>query len=121
MARHHGVEVLFAEPSGIVVPSELRNAVLVTSRGSVVIEPGPVVLLLNGEFPEAPFSEGVGQITELQITESDLIVITKLDRAAAEGMAVLEERVRALAPGTPLLRVSFSSGEGTAELLTAIV
>jgi Putative GTPases (G3E family) len=120
MARHEGVEVLFVEPSGIVAPSELRNAVRVTSRGSIVIEPGPVVLLLNGEFPEAPFVEGVGQITELQIAESDLIVITKLDRATAEGTAALEERVRALAPDTPLLKVSFSSGEGTAELLASV-
>ena len=68
MARREGVEVLFAEPSGIVIPFELRNAMRVTSRGSIVIEPGPVVLLLNGEFPDAPFAEGVGQITELQIS-----------------------------------------------------
>ena len=121
MARREGVEVVLAEPSGIVVPFELRNAIRVTSRGSIVIEPGPVVLLLNGEFPEASFAEGVGRITELQAAESDLIVITKLDRAAAEGAAALKERIRALAPETALLEVSFLSGEGTAGLLAAVL
>ena len=40
MARHEGVSVLFAEPSGIVIPFELRNAMRVTGRGSIVMRAG---------------------------------------------------------------------------------
>ncbi len=120
MTRVHGVKYVFAEPSGIVVPFELRNAIAMASRDAKV-STGPVVVLLNAADPEAPFSEHVAHITRQQVQQADLIAVTKADAAADGAVEHLEAAARALAPEIPIYSVSLTSDRAMTALVDAIL
>lgn len=120
MTRTHRVEYVFAEPSGIVVPFELRNAIAMAARDTKVTV-GPVVLLLNAADAETPFSEHVAHITRQQVQQADLIALTKVDSAADGSVERLREAARVLAPETPIHSVSLSSDRAPAALVDAIL
>ncbi len=120
MAREHRVDYVFAEPSGIVVPFELRNAIAVAGRDANVAA-GPVLLLLNAEDPTSPFEEHITHVTRQQVQQADVIAVTKVDSASGGGVEFLQEKARGLAPDTPSYAVSVASGEGVAELAEAVL
>jgi G3E family GTPase len=120
MARDDGVSVLFAEPSGIVIPFELRTAISAAGR-DVPVTVGPVVLLLNGSDPEMLFGEGLGHITAQQIAQADMVAITKIDSALEREILRVEDEVARLAPQTDPHHVSMQSGEGVAALVESIL
>lgn len=114
------MDYVFAEPSGIVVPFELRNAIASAGRDAPV-RAGRVLMLLNAADPSSPFDEFVGHITRQQVTQADVIAVTKADAPAHGGVESLERAARGLAPDTPLYVVSASSGEGLPGLLDAVL
>jgi G3E family GTPase len=120
MARDDGVSVLFAEPSGIVIPFELRTAISAAGR-DVPVTVGPVVLLLNGSDPEMLFGDGLGHITAQQIAQADMVAITKIDSALDTQILRVKEEVARLAPQTDPHHVSMQSGEGVAALVESIL
>ncbi len=120
MARDDGVSVLFAEPSGIVIPFELRTAISAAGR-DVAVTVGPVVLLLNGSDSEMLFGEGLGHITAQQIAQADVVAITKIDAALDTEILRVEKEVARLASQTYPHHVSMQSGEGVAVLVESIL
>lgn len=120
MARDDGVSVLFAEPSGIVIPFELRTAISAAGR-DVPVTVGPVVLLLNGSERELLFGDGLGHLTSQQITQADVVAITKIDAASGAEVLRVEQEVARLAPQIAPYHVSMQSGEGVAVLVESIL
>ena len=120
MARDDGVSVLFAEPSGIVIPFEMRTAISAAGR-DVAVTVGPVVLLLNATDPELLFGEGLGHITAQQIAQSDVVAITKIDAAVDAQIVRVEAEVARRASQTQVHHVSMQSGEGVAALVESIL
>jgi G3E family GTPase len=111
MVRNDGVDYVFAEPSGIVIPFELRNAVAVAGR-DVRVSAGPVVMLLSAADPGAPFIEHLAHVTRQQIEQADCVAVTKIDAAANGGVECLEGAVRSVSPDTPLHHLSLPTGQG---------
>lgn len=120
MAREHKVDYVFAEPSGIVVPFELRNAIAAAGRDASVAA-GSVVMLLNASDPSSPFDDHVGHVTGQQVAQADLIAVTKVDSAPEGGVECLEVAARGLAPDTPLYAVSLATRVGLPELVDAVL
>jgi len=120
MARDDGVNVLFAEPSGLVIPFELRTAISAAGRDAPVTV-GPVVLLLNGSDPEILFGDGLGHLTAQQIAQADMVAITKIDLAGDAEILRVKKEVARLAPGTDPYHVSMQSGEGVVALVESIL
>lgn len=120
MAKEHKVDYVFAEPSGIVVPFELRNAISSAGRDAS-LGVGPVVMLLNAADPSTPFGDQLAHLTGQQVAQADLVVLTKSDSAAGEGIESLEVAARELAPDTPLFAVSLTSREGLEGLVEAVL
>ncbi len=120
MAREHGVDYVFAEPSGIVVPFELRNTIASAGRDARV-KAGSVVMLLNAADPALPFHDHVAHVTRQQVAQADVIAVTKQDDASEGGVECLEQAARGLAPDTPLHVVSTKSRVGLAELVEAVL
>lgn len=120
MAKQYMVDYVFVEPSGIVVPLELRTAIASAGRDAHV-EVGSVVILLNAADPSSPFGHYFAHITRQQVTQADVIAVTKLDAAADGGVECLERAARELAPDTPLYLVSARSRVGLAELVDAVL
>ena len=111
---------MFAEPSGIVIPFELRTAISAAGR-DVAVTVGPVVLLLNGCERELLFGDGLGHITSQQITQADVVAITKIDTAPCMEIFRVEEEVARMAPQIAPHHVSMQSGEGVAALVESIL
>lgn len=111
---------MFAEPSGIVIPFELRNAISAAGR-DVAVAVGPVVVLLNGSDPDMLFGDGLGHITAQQIAQADVVAITKIDSARDTEILRVEEEVARLAPHADPHHVSMRSGEGVAALVESIL
>lgn len=120
MTREHEVDYVFAEPSGIVVPFELRNTIASAGRDARV-KAGSVVMLLNAADPALPFNDYVAHVTRQQVAQADIIAVTKQDDASEGGVEVLEQAARGLAPDTPLFVVSTKSLAGLAELVDAVL
>lgn len=118
MAREYELDYLFVEPSGIVIPGELRTQVAVAGRDARLTA-GSVVLLLDGAQPEAALHDDVLHITMQQVTQADVVAVSKLDTADPEGVASLERFLGDLGPGKTIHRVSLVSGEGLPGLLAA--
>lgn len=111
---------MFAEPSGIAIPFELRTAISAAGR-DVPVTVGAVVLLLNGSEPELLFGEGLGHITAQQVTQADIVAITKTDCALDTQILRMEEEVARLAPQIAPHHVSMQSGDGVAALVESIL
>jgi G3E family GTPase len=111
---------LFTEPSGIVIPFELRNSILVAGR-DVPAEQGLIVLVIDATDPDWPFGDELGHITKQQIEQSDLVVVSKIDTADPTAVEVLLGRVREIAAERDVLQVSLHSGEGVEGLLDAVL
>jgi G3E family GTPase len=120
MVREHSVDYVFAEPSGIVIPFELRNTIAAAGR-DVRITSGPVVMLLNAADPQAPFEDHIAHVTRQQIGQSDQLVIAKIDIAQEDSIETLEHVAREAAPTTPLHRLSLAEGHGVAGLVDAVL
>ena len=120
MVRESEVQYVFAEPSGIVIPFELRNTVAAAGR-DVRVDAGPVVMLLNAADPASPFHEHLAHVTRQQLGQADLIVLTKMDAAADGAVDRLRASANEAAPGTPLHTVSLAEGDGVAALVDAIL
>lgn len=114
------MEYVLTEPSGIVIPFELRNAIAVAGR-DIRLQAGPVVMLLNAAEPGGPFIEHVEHVTRQQVEQADAIAITKIDVAADGGIECLEGAVRQLAPTIPVHHVSLRTGQGVAALAETIL
>jgi G3E family GTPase len=120
MSRENQLAYLFAEPSGIVIPFELRTQIQVAGRFGKVT-PGPVILMTDASAARSPFAEEVHHITIQQVSQSDLLAINKIDNADPEEADWLENSLREIAPEKPLHRVSLHSGEGVPGLLAAVL
>jgi G3E family GTPase len=120
MKREHNPDHLFVEPSGIVIPDELRLQVKVAGR-DVRLSVGPVVLLADALDPCGAFAEEVAHITAQQARQADLLVINKVDSALPGDVDWLEGSLRELSPEAPLYRVSVQSGDGLAGLVAAVL
>ncbi len=119
MAREHGADYVFTEPSGIVIPFELRNAIAAAGR-DVRLHTGPVVLLLNAADAESAFAEHLVHVTRQQVEQSDLVALTKADAAPEGAVEYLEGMVRALTHTAPLHVVSLLSGRGVSALVDTV-
>jgi G3E family GTPase len=115
------VEYLFTEPSGIVIPQELRTAILVAARDVRRVSVGPVVVLLDGSSPDSAFDEHLAHITAQQVRQSDLLAISKVDSADPGLVDELEASLREMAPGKPIYRLSVRSGQGLPELADVVL
>lgn len=120
MAKEHGVDYVFAEPSGIVIPFELRNTIASAGRDARVAA-GSVILLLSAADPSPPFDEYMAHVTRQQVGQADLIAVTKHDASAAGGVECLEEAARAVSPRTPVYVVSVALRTGLGALVDAVL
>ncbi|GAB4251574.1 MAG: hypothetical protein Kow00129_12430 [Thermoleophilia bacterium] len=105
------MDLVLAEPSGLVVPQELRNAIRIAGR-DVRVEVGPVVLLLDAGDADGPFADGYEQLTRRQAVEADAIALTKADRRDQEALRALEAKAKDLNGSADYFRVSTADGSG---------
>lgn len=109
--------MVFAEPSGLAIPKEIRDVVKVAARDAPV-DQGSVLQVMSGEEVDPPFLSERQQLTTQQVRGSDAVVVTHADTADGEGMELLEGRVWALSPDVRIVRVDASTGEGVDELVS---
>jgi G3E family GTPase len=78
---------------------------------SVLVEPSRAMVSLP-DHAKSPFPDTVSYIYRKQLEEADLIVLNKADELGPSDLAQLEDLVRGLFPGTPLVAMSALRGDG---------
>ena len=118
MAERERPDVVLAEPVGSC--TDLAATVLQPLLGlyggrfsvapyAAICKPSHGLRILRGEGGFAP---SAAYIFKKQLEEADLVLLNRADELSAADAAELADRVGALCPGTPLLRVSAKTGLG---------
>jgi len=63
----------------------------------------------------------MAHITRQQLQQSDLVALTKVDRASPDALAAVEKKVRGSRPWGQIFRVSFRTGAGMEELISTLL
>ena len=117
-------DVILAEPVGsctdlvatVVQPlKDLYGDRFEVAPYPVLFKPSHGLRILKSE-ENAGFSPKAAYIFRKQLEEADAIVLNRLDELESDSLAELTDLVRALFPGTPLLRLSAKTGQGFSAL-----
>lgn len=76
--REHDPDILFIEPSEMVVTSEMRQVIAMAKR-DIALDAGPLITLIDGPNFDALWNERRQLITG-QITDADVIAVSRADR-----------------------------------------
>lgn len=92
-----GIDVVLVEASGVADPVTLVVKVVAGLGRRAVF--GGLLEVVDAEHPDPP---GLPSL-EQQVVAADLVALTKVDRVSGEALAAVKARVRAAAPGLPLV------------------
>lgn len=105
------MDVIVVEASGLAEPETVIRMIL-ASRNPHLVYGGLVEVVDAAEFPATRVRHPE---LDRHLRAADLVVLNKADRAGPEELAALDVELRALSPGTPVVRASF--GRVAPELL----
>ncbi|MEM4235327.1 MAG: GTP-binding protein, partial [Candidatus Methanomethylicaceae archaeon] len=78
LAKSHSPDYVFIEPSGVSIPSSIKNGIGFVK--SFDIECGPVIVLFDGERgQEQLMDEDLGKFIKRQLAGGDIVAINKID------------------------------------------
>lgn len=117
LKRNHNPDILFVEPSEMVVTQELKN-VLAMGRRDISYEIGPLITLVNGPDFDALWQDRSFLMIG-QIKDADLVALTRSDLMDAKRIRELEKRL--MPHSSSLLPMSVPGNVGVDEVLTAVL
>ena len=97
-------EHVIVEASGVSEPGALAEVFLELQRAGFVRVDGLVTAVDTDAF--APDDPEIGRLTRAQVSQADLLVMTKLDIATAERAETVSARIRSLNPHARILAAS---------------
>lgn len=114
-------DYVLVEPTGVAVPSQVRQAATMSGRDAN-IELGPAVVLFDATRPaELLDMDMLGRLVVTQVRDADILVISKTDIAEEAEIAMAEEKVREINNRAEVLRVSSFTGLGLEHLTKQII
>ncbi len=90
--REHEPDVLFIEPSEMVVTSEMRQ-VIAMARRDIDFDPGPLITLIDGPNFDLLWDERKRLILG-QITDADVVAVSRTDRISNGQMEAIHSALR---------------------------
>jgi G3E family GTPase len=113
-------DFVLVEPTGVAIPNQVKLATLMAKR-DCDITLGPAVVLFDATRPEELlFNDILGNIVIRQISDADIIAISKIDAVNDEQLVDCEQQVRKLNQNAKIMRISSIRGDGMKELLKLI-
>lgn len=114
--REHDPDILFIEPSEMVVTSEMRQVIAMAMR-DVAFDAGPLITLIDGPNLNSLWDERQKLIVG-QITDADVLAISRADRISSDDVEAIHAR---LSPyGRDLCSISTQEDSGVQPIWDAI-
>jgi len=112
---------VLVEPTGVAIPHQVKAAARMSGRDAR-ISMGPAIVLFDATRPaELLDMDMLGRLVTNQVTDADVIAVSKIDAVAEDGLEDTEARVRELNPHAELVRLSSFTGEGMDRLKDVIL
>ncbi|MEM2128686.1 MAG: GTP-binding protein [Candidatus Methanomethylicaceae archaeon] len=119
LAKSHSPDYVFIEPSGVSIPSSIKNGIGFVK--SFDIEFGPVIVLFDGERgQEQLMDEDLGKFIRRQLAGGDIVAINKIDILQEEVVRSIEVLIKTINQNARIIRISAKKGTGLDELIELI-
>ncbi|MEM2058564.1 MAG: GTP-binding protein [Thermoproteota archaeon] len=119
LAKSHSPDYVFIEPSGVSIPSSIKNGIGFVK--SFDIEFGPVIVLFDGERgQEQLMDEDLGKFIRRQLAGGDIVAINKIDILQEEVVRSIEVLIKTINQNARIIRISAKKGTGLDELVGLI-
>jgi G3E family GTPase len=114
-------DLVLIEPTGVAVPDQVKDAILM-SGSRISVEVGLAVVLLD-PFIEDDMLAGEAEDNFIvrQIANADIIAVNKIDAVDETRIQQCENRAREINPNAKLVRISALRGDGMDELIELMV
>jgi G3E family GTPase len=89
--REHDPDILFIEPSEMVVTSEMRQVIAMAKR-DIAFDGGPLITLIDGPNCSSLWEERQRLIIG-QITDADVIAVSRSDRIDSSDVEAIHARL----------------------------
>jgi Ni2+-binding GTPase involved in maturation of urease and hydrogenase len=114
-------EVLFVEPTGVALPSQVRGYFVQASYILAGLEFSPVVTLVDGSRFKFLLREFRPFFTK-QMRDADILVVTKIDKLDKKfELPLIVSALRETHPKARIIGTSTVTGEGLDELLQEVI
>jgi G3E family GTPase len=121
LSRAANPDIVLIEPTGVSVPDQVKDGI-VLSAAKASVEVGPAVVLydvlIDDELMEG---DPTSNFVLRQMAVADIIAINKIDTVDETKIIQCEKRAHELNPGATLLRLSALRGDGMNELIDSLV
>jgi G3E family GTPase len=119
LIENYRPDIVLIEPTGIALPSKIRE--IVDGLSSISIEQAPVVALVDGSRFRSMFKE-MERFLIKQIKEADVVAINKADLIESKwDIELLKSAIRELNPSAYIFNMSAKRGDGINELIDIIL
>jgi G3E family GTPase len=114
-------DLVLIEPTGVAMPDQVKDAILM-SGSRISVEVGLAVVLID-PFIEDDLLAGEAEDNFIvrQIANADIIAINKIDAVDETRIRQCENRAREINPNAKLMRISALKGDGMDELIELMV
>lgn len=121
IARNVKPDIIIIEPTGVAVPSTVKEVVSYT-RDKVDISFGPVIVLFDTTRAEKLLTyETLERLVTTQIKDADIIALSKVDAVDDKQVASAAAAVSKINSRAEIIRLSTKSGEGLDYLAESIL
>lgn len=110
-------EFVLVEPTGVAVPHQVKLAARMGGRDAK-IDVGPAIVLFDSTRPaELLDMHMLGQLVVTQVTDADIVAISKVDAVDEASKTDSANKIRELNEKAEIIFISSFTGEGLDQLL----
>jgi len=120
LAKNYEPDITIIEPTGVAVPSAIKEAVgLETSKFKVTF--GPTIVLFDTTRAEKFLNyDTLKRLVSTQLRDADIIALNKVDAASKEKIEDSKESAHLINPNAKIMELSSHTGEGLGSIVEAV-
>lgn len=112
-------DIVIIEPTGVAVPSSIRDAILSGAR-QMQISMGPTIVLFDTTREGKLLNyDSLKRLVTTQLKDADIIALSKVDMVSEEVLKRAGEAVHLINPDARLINLSTLKGDGLSALIQA--
>ena len=120
LAKNYEPDVTIIEPTGVAVPSAIKEAVgLEASKTKITF--GPIIVLFDTTRAEKFLNyDTLKRLVSTQLRDADIIALNKVDAASKEKIKDSKESAHLINPKAKIMELSSHTGEGLGSIVDAV-
>lgn len=119
LARNQKPDIVIIEPTGMAVPSAIRDGATIDPKFDS-LNHGPTIVLFDTTRAEKFLTyETLERLVNTQLKDADIVALSKTDSAAPEKVEYARSGVLKINPKARIVMLATKTGEGVPELAAA--